>query len=322
MIEKFDFIRDILSYFQKADISLFHDFQPPPTGGGHQFMRALRQQLISIGLRIENNSITPTTRACLFNSFNFNHKRLLKIKTRRHACKLIHRVDGPISVYRGYDDGTDNLINQINNTLADVTIFQSRYSLEMSAKIGMSLRQPFLIIPNAPDPTIFHWEGKAKFTQKRKTKLISTSWSDNPNKGLETYRWLDSNLDWSKYEYVFIGRINAKPQNIEHIQPTDSSTVASYLRKSDIYITASRNDPCSNSLLEALACGLPVIYLNSGGHGELVKGAGIAFDKPDEIPDQLDQIVSDYNSYFAKISLLSLAEITQQYLDVMEIVHE
>ncbi|MBM9538199.1 glycosyltransferase family 4 protein [Desulfobulbus alkaliphilus] len=321
MFKKLPYINDMLSFFRKADISLFHDFEPPPTGGGHQFMRALQQQLINRGFRVENNTVTPTTRACLFNSFNFNHQRLLRIKKHRTTCKLIHRVDGPISVYRGYDDGTDSLIDQVNNTLADVTVFQSRYSLAMSKKIGMSLRQPHVIIPNSPDPTIFHARGREEFDQNRKIRLVSTAWSDNPNKGLEIYKWLDRNLDWTKYEYIFIGRIKAELENITHIQPTDSPTIASHLRKSDIFITASRNDPCSNSLLEALACGLPAVYLDSGGHRELVKEAGIAFVQPGDIPDQLLEISNNYKTFQSKISLASIDEITQQYLDVMEIEH-
>lgn len=41
-------------------------------------------------------------------------------------------------------------------------------------------------------------------------------------------------------------------------------------RSADIYIMTKPNDPCPNTVLEALACGLPVIYSASGGVPELV----------------------------------------------------
>ena len=57
--------------FSSADLSIFHEFEPPPAGGGHQFLRAFMRQADARGLRVENNTISRTTRACLFNSFNF-----------------------------------------------------------------------------------------------------------------------------------------------------------------------------------------------------------------------------------------------------------
>jgi glycosyltransferase involved in cell wall biosynthesis len=321
-MEQFFLIRDFIAHFRKSDIAIFHDFAPPPTGGGHQFMRALQRYFMDSGFIVEVNTLTPTARACLFNSFNFNFKRLRKIKEKRPVCKMIHRVDGPISVYRGFDDGTDRITLAWNNELADVTIFQSRYSLEAYNRLGYSYKRPHIIIPNSPDPDIFNRQGKIDITPERKIRLISTSWSDNPNKGLETYKWLDKNLDWTRYEYTFIGRIKAEFLNIKHIKPIDSSKIADHLKNSDIYITASRHDPCSNSLLEALACGLPSLYLDSGGHAELVQQAGMAFDSPDQIPDILELIIKDYEKFRSNITIPSISEIAQRYLKVMEISHE
>ena len=49
--------------------------------------------------------ISPTTRACLYNSFNFDFTRLRRFAERE--ARMVHRVDGPIGAYRGFDDGTD-----------------------------------------------------------------------------------------------------------------------------------------------------------------------------------------------------------------------
>ncbi|MBE0654781.1 MAG: glycosyltransferase family 4 protein [Bacteroidales bacterium] len=314
-----NFHKDIISHFKRSDISIFHDFVPPPTGGGHQFLRALQRYLTEINYSIENNSISPNTRACVFNSFNFDFNRLKRLRKKRPECLMLHRVDGPISTYRGFDDGTDKSIETINQELADLTIFQSNYSIKAHLQLGMTLKEPHILIQNTPDPLLFNPLNREKFRHSRKTRIISTSWSDNPNKGLETYRWLDANLNWTRYEYLFIGRIKTDFQNIRHIPPVDPTKLANYLRESDIFITASLHDPCSNSLLESLACGLPVLYVNSGGHGELVKDAGLSFTDPSEIPALLEQMINRYSTFQRLINIPTLDHVAHQYLRAMNI---
>jgi hypothetical protein len=79
-------------------------------------------------LAVEVNRLSGGTLACLYNSFNFDFRRLRRFA--RDGVRMVHRVDGPIGVYRGFDDGTDRQIVDINPELADATIGQSRYSLD------------------------------------------------------------------------------------------------------------------------------------------------------------------------------------------------
>lgn len=297
-----------------ADISFFHDFMPPPTGGGHQFLRALWHEFERRGIRLENNTISKTSRACLFNSFNFNFKRLRQL--RRPGCRMIQRVDGPLAVYRGFDDGTDRKIFELNQHIADSTIFQSQYSLAMHLELGFNFVKP-VVIPNAADPEIFHSRGRQPFNVNRKIRLISVSWSDNLNKGAPVYQWLDDHLDWDRYEYTFVGRSPVSFQNIRTLSPITSEELAQKLWQNDIFITASRNDPCSNSLIEALACGLPALYLDSGGHPEIVGEAGFAFRDAAEIPKLLSRLISDYGQRQSLIRLPSIAETADKYLRVL-----
>ena len=299
---------------REFDVSFFHEFVPPPAGGGHQFMRALWAELERRGLRVEGNTISATTWACLFNSFNFDAARLKAF--RRPGCRMVHRVDGPIGVYRGFDDGTDRRIWEINRDLADVSVFQSRYSLQKHVELGFTFAAPRVIM-NATNPAIFHPEGRLPFDPARKIRLISASWSDNTNKGAETYRWLDRHLDWNRYEYVFVGRLPVTTEHIRVVAPIGSEALAEHLRQSDIFITASRNDPCSNSLIEALACGLPALYLDSGGHPEIAGEAGFAFQDSADIPDLLSRLIAEYPQRQALIRLPTLTETADRYLRVL-----
>ncbi|MCE7858799.1 MAG: glycosyltransferase family 1 protein [Chloroflexi bacterium CFX2] len=303
-------------YFTSADLSIFHEFEPSPAGGGHQFLRAFMKQAQAKGLRVETDQISHTTRACLFNSFNFDEKRLLL--TRRSRVLYVHRVDGPIDVYRGWDGGVDKGIYTVNQRIADKTIFQSRYSLEKHLELGMKFRNPAVIM-NTADPEIFHPRGRVMFSRDRKIRLVATSWSLNINKGAPVYQWLDENLDWEQYEFTFVGQIPVQFKNIHTIPPVDSHKLAALLREHDIYVTASKNDPCSNSLIEALTCGLPAVYLQSGGHPEIVKQAGAGFEAAEQIPELLVRIVNGYESFQSRISLPSIEEVSEGYLKILEL---
>ncbi len=309
-----DLIVKTISNFQQADLSIFHQFAPPPSGGGHQFLRAFCQECTTRGLRVENNTISRTTRACLFNSFNFDARRLRHL--RRDHVSYVHRVDGPISVYRGKDDGIDQRIWQINKEFADKTIFQSRYSLEKHLAMGMEFKNPVVAL-NATDSNIFHSKNRLPFSAERKIRLIAASWSDNPKKGSSTYSWLDKNLDWDRFEFIYIGRSPVRFQNIKMIEPLPSNQLAEYLRQSDIYVTASQDDPCSNSLLEALSCGAPALFLKSGGHPEIVKNAGLGFDLAEKIPALLDTLINNYPVYQANIDIPTLQSVTSIYLQTL-----
>jgi glycosyltransferase involved in cell wall biosynthesis len=298
----------------RADLSLFHEFAPSPSGGGHQFLRALTRELEGRGLEIELDRISAGTTACLFNSFNFDFARLRRFAGR--GARMVHRVDGPIGVYRGFDDGTDERIERINAELASATILQSRYSLDKHRELGIELREP-VVIPNAVDPAIFHPPASRDPLAGRRIRLIATSWSDNPRKGGDTLAWLDRHLDHARYELTFAGRA---PRSFDHVRtlgPLDSSALAELLRTQDVFLAPSYDDPCSNALLEALACGLPAAFRASGGHPELVGEGGLAFEEDGELEHVLARLVDELDERRSAISVHPIPWVADRYLEVL-----
>ena len=120
---------------------------------------------------------------------------------------------------------------------------------------------------------------------------MSSAWSDNPRKGKDTYKWLDKHLDFDRFEYTFVGRIKEKFENIKILDAVGSEALAEQLKLHDIYVTASEKDPCSNSLVEALACGLPAVFYDDGGHPELVGYGGLGFRNKESIPTYLIKLL-------------------------------
>jgi glycosyltransferase involved in cell wall biosynthesis len=297
-----------------ADVAVFHEFHPPPYGGGNQFLIALVGQLRARELSIELNRVSGGTPACLYNSFNFDFARLRRFA--RAGVRMVHRVDGPIGVYRGFDDGTDRRIVAINHRLADATVFQSRYSLEKHRELGLELRNP-VVISNAVDPTIFYPLPAHEPLDGRRLRVIATSWSDNPRKGAELLAWLDRNLDFDEFELTFAGRTQEAFERVRVVGPLPSEPLADLLRSHDAYLAASRDDPCSNALLEGLACGLPAAFLRSGGHPELVGEAGIGFDDAEEVPRVLARLRSELARRREAIRVPVLADVTDRYLSLL-----
>ena len=296
----------------RRDLAVFHEFHAPPYGGGNQFLLALRRELEGRGLSVEVNRVSGGTPACLYNSFNFDFTRLRRF--RRDGVRMVHRVDGPIGVYRGFDDGTDRRIVEINR-LADATILQSQYSLDKHHELGLMLHDP-VVIPNTVDPSIFH-PPAAREPLGRRVRVIASSWSDNPRKGGEILAWLDRNLDFDTFELTFAGRTQQKFERIRVVDPLPSESLAELLRAQDAYLAPSRDDPCSNALVEALACGLPVAYLRSGGHPELVGEAGIGFDDRKELPDVFAQLAAELDTRRAAIRVPAIGDVADRYLEVL-----
>jgi len=229
---------------------------------------------------------------------------------------MVHRVDGPVGAYRGFDDGTDARIAAINAELADATILQSRYSLARHAELGIELRKP-KVVANTVDPAIFHPPDTREPLDGRPLRVIAASWSQNPRKGADVLDWLDRNLDPADATVTFVGQAARPSERIRQVGPLDSHGVARALREHDVYLAASHDDPCSNALLEALACGLPAVYRASGGHPELVGDAGVPFDAPEDVPDALVSLAADLDGYRSHIEVPSLAAVADAYLRVL-----
>lgn len=295
-------------------INILFTIKEEPRGGGNQFLKLLRKQFINAGVYSELEEAD----AVIFNSYQ-DMDAVINAKRKYPDKIFIHRVDGPIRLYNNIQDKRDNIVNATNSYIADGTVFQSEWSREKNYSLGLHPGKFETIIYNCADDSIFNQNYLSEVNKcKGKIKIIATSWSNNIKKGFHVYQYLDKNLDWNKYEMTFIGNSPVGFCNIKSIKPLDSFQLAHRLKESDIYISASQSDPCSNSVIEALSCGLPVLCYNDGGHPELVKRGGVLFDKQEEIPLLLEKIVDHYKEYQQGIYVLSLDCITQKYLDFAE----
>ena len=277
-----------------------------PHGGANQFLKALRDKFAERGMYSENPAHCDVV---LFNSHHYGNE-LAQLKNRFNNKVFAHRVDGPMRLYNDMSDQRDFIVHQLNG-MANATIFQSQWSQAKSVELGFQCKNPTTVICNAPDPNIFNSEYQKKTNDK--ITLIATSWSDNMRKGFRYYKFLDNNLDFSKYEFLFAGRSPVEFENIKMLGALSSKELAKHIKSSDVFITASENDPCSNSLIEALSCGVPAIALDSGGHPEIIKDGGCLFQNYEDLMKIMEEIPYNISSYKKNIEVDHIDDVVEKY---------
>jgi glycosyltransferase involved in cell wall biosynthesis len=321
-------------------ISIWFKITEKPWGGGNQFLRALARNLELLGHEVFNHP-TSSADVILLNSHNRGPNLYLntnqvaqlrsigrinwwgkivsqKIWTRipRKGPPILHRLDGVAALIRGHRTNADILQFGIN-PLCDYTIFQSAYSKESFLKFGI-IPSKSKIVHNGVDGNIFYPAQSTRSVQYP-IRLAAVSWSPNLRKGFSTLAEISNILN---VELSFIGHWPPEiaPNKTILLGVKNSTEIAEILRQSDAFIHASENENCSNAILEALACGLPVLYKDSGGNRELAKDYGIPLTK--ELENNLSDLMINYHDYRQKLlvdrSKFLIEDIARRYLDVFE----
>lgn len=144
------------------------------------------------------------------------------------------------------------------------------------------------IIPNGIDLSIFHPENKKKVRKELNIPedaniLIISGW------GINKIIWRDyetiqaavkkiaSLKNSSRAEFICLGEdaqekkiVNSRVRFVPYTK--DQKTVAKYYQAADIYLHATKADTFPNAVIEALACGTPVVAVSVGGIPEQING--------------------------------------------------
>jgi glycosyltransferase involved in cell wall biosynthesis len=295
----------------KPTINIHFDFIPGPYGGGNQFIKALRNYFIDRNMYEEDVSKASII---LFNS-DHSLRRVLKSKLKYNDKIFIHRLAGPMYIPRGSGKEADNLVYKMNHYIADGTIFQSTWSRNENYRAGLKSNRHETIIINAPDHKIFNKKARDNNLKSDKTRLIATSWSSNMGKGFDIYKYIDENLDYNRFSFTFVGRSPYNFKNIVHIPPQTTNELANILSSHDIFISASRYEACSNSVIEAMHCGLPAIVFNDSSNPEIIGKGGVTFNSVEDIIAAIQKVADNYQYYKQNVDLPIIDEVGEKYLN-------
>lgn len=252
-------------------------------GGGNRFVRELRNQLLDADHDVVHALERDIDVIFCFDP-RYNHEvgvsytDLLRYK-KLYGTPIIQRV-GDLGTH-GKPELFELLMRTIPNS--DLLIFPSAW-----AKDQLESRLPLpknVIVSNKPS-RIFK-----KRSERKGKSIVTHHWSTNLMKGFDTYAWLDENLPegWS---FTYIGRLpdQFRLKNSFCRGVLNDFQLVEELPKHDVYLTASKMEAGANHVLEAVACGLPVIYdLLGGSISEYCSKDGVSFWRKEDIIDLLDE---------------------------------
>ena len=135
---------------------------------------------------------------------------------------------------------------------------------------------------------------------------------------------MNNNFWKNRIEFTFIGNLpsNFYFENTKYLKPLSGLELAQELKSHNLYITGSLNEPSGNHHIEAAQCGLPILYIDSGGVPEFASSYGLSFDLSN-IEVTLNKIIKNYDFYFEKIKSypFNSTKMSKDYLNLFLNLH-
>ena len=114
--------------------------------------------------------------------------------------------------------------------------------------------------------------------------------------------------------FTFIGNSPIVFNNIKHIPAMTSEKLAEEFRKFDLFLHPSHMEACSNTLIEAMHCGLVPIAMNNTSHPEIIKYGGLLFDGVKDVLKVIDQASSELQSLKELLNPPKIDEVGSLYI--------
>jgi glycosyltransferase involved in cell wall biosynthesis len=168
--------------------------------------------------------------------------------------------------------------------MADFVIYQSQFCQESAQRFLGHCEIPSEILFNPVDIKKFQPSSEPAFNRQIKLLAAGTQGTRDRvvnaldmvaalrREGIDVILTVAGNFQWRNGECDFQNHIakNSLQNHVRRVARFSQSDAASLYSRHDVLIHPKYMDPCPTVVLEAMACGLPVIGSVSGGMPELV----------------------------------------------------
>ncbi len=210
---------------------------------------------------------------------------------------IIQRLDGINWVHKRSKTGLrhylkseygNRIISHLRDRVVNKIIYQSEFVLKNWERVYGPAKVPHAVVHNGVDLTRYTPDGPHdRQSSPYKIALVEGGFGDGHEYGLETVVRLIEELTKKHgldVEAHIAGRVPesektywAKNSNVKIIWAgfIKAEKIPEFNRSAHLLFSAELNAACPNSVIEALACGLPVLAFDTGSLSELVqKDAG------------------------------------------------
>ncbi len=321
-----------------------------PASFNHKFSTCLQKRGIQVSYDITRDDL----KAILVIA---GSKHLDKLSAaRRKHIPIIQRLDGMNFVHRRKFTGMKHFLrSEINNwimqtirsRLANRIIYQSWFSQQWWQREYGALDKPIRVIHNGINLEEYHPSANVPDLSNGVRLLTVEGHLKN---GVETglFNAVQSLQYWKEYNgkpvrLVVAGDVPVTvrsraealiPGRIDWLGILPRESIPVELQKSHLFFSVELNPACPNAVIEALACGVPVVAFDSGAISELVdtqSGGIIPYDRDvwklelangSSLPETGSRLLADLQNFRINArnraeSLFNLEDMVNAYLDFM-----
>ena len=245
----------------------------------------------------------------------------------RAAFPYAHKHNIPLFVASGEELVTQQRIDYTNDEVQRISrylcgaINVSTNNQKECIEVGLHTRQNSRVIPNSIDNSLFkplnREECRRRIGVEENDFVVAFVGQMTQRKGPLRLDQALSELNDDRVKAIFIGKGNQEPtykQILVH-GTIPHSDLPLYLSASDVFVLPTLHEGCCNAIIEAMACGVPIISSNLPFNYDILNDENSIMVNPEcvnEIKSAISVLINDPSrrEAMAKKALEKASELT------------